>query len=109
MGTIFSNLSIRRRLVYIIVTIAVLTVIAVALVALNTSSMILQRQTQQAFIGRNQAIANVVDTRLQEVVTSTRGFAAALANQPTSPLTQIWQMASNTLLDKNRIIQRVNV
>ncbi len=109
MRRMFLNWSIRRRLVYIIVTIAVVTVLAVALIALNTSSMILQRQTQQAFIGRNQAVANAVDSRLQQIVGLTNSFAAALADQPVSPLTQIWQMASNTLLDNDRIIQRVSV
>jgi signal transduction histidine kinase len=103
------NLSIRRRLVFIIVTIAVLTVIAVALIALNTSSTILRGETEQAFTGRNQAIANVVDGRLQQVVSLTRSFAAALADQPSEPIRQVWQMASNTLLDKNRIIERINV
>jgi signal transduction histidine kinase len=109
MRHIFLDWSIRRRLVYIIVTIAILTVIAVALIALNSSSVILQRQTEQAFIGRNQAVANTVDGRLQQVVSTARSLAAALSGEPVSPLAQIWQMASNTLLDKNRIIERINV
>lgn len=105
----FTNWSIRRRLVYLVVTIALLTFVAVALIALNASSATLRRETERAFVGQNQALANALDRHLQDVVSTTRAFAAALADQPAAPLTQLWQMASNVLLDETHVVQRVNV
>jgi hypothetical protein len=101
--------SIRRRLVQIILMISIPTVVVVALIALGSYSTSLQRETEDAFVNSNQVFANAFDGQLQAAIVTTRNFAAALAGQPVAPLSQVWQMASNMLLDKNTIVRRINV
>ncbi len=101
--------SIRRRLVQIILLISIPTVVVVALIALSSYSTSLQRETEDAFVNSNQVFANAFDGQLQSAMVTTRNFAAALAGQPVAPLSQVWQMASNILLDKNTIVRRFNV
>ncbi len=101
--------SIRRRLVQIILLISIPTVVVVALIALSAYSTSLQRETEDAFVNSNQVFANAFDGQLQSAMVTTRNFAAALAGQPVAPLSQVWQMASNMLLDKNTIVRRINV
>jgi len=104
-----SDWSIRRRLVQIILLISIPTVVVVALIALSSYSTSLQRESEDAFVNSNQVFANAFDGQLQAVMVTTRNFAAALAGQPVAPLSQVWQMASNILLDKNTIVRRINV
>ncbi len=101
--------SIRRRLVQIILLISIPTVVVVALIALSSYSTSLQRESEDAFVNSNQVFANAFDGQLQSAMVTTRNFAAALAGQPVAPLSQVWQMASNILLDKNTIVRRINV
>ena len=105
-----STWNIRRRLVMIITGLTLLLVLAVASIALSANATSLRAQTQQTYIAFNQTLANALDTELQSAEATTRAFAAALANEPVeSPVSQLWQMSSNTLLDKNILIQRINV
>lgn len=47
---------------------------------------------------------------MQTAVTIARAFAAALANEPvSSPVSQVWQMSSNTLVDSGNLVRRINV
>lgn len=109
MRTWFASWSLRRRLVVIILALAIPTVLAVAGVALGANVMILQDETQAAFLSQNQAFANALDSRLQSAATVARAFANSLSNQPDSPLSRVWQMANNTLSETGQIIRRVNV
>ncbi|MBI1276644.1 MAG: HAMP domain-containing protein [Anaerolineaceae bacterium] len=104
-----SDWSIRRRLVQIILMISIPTVVVVALIALSSYSTSLQRESEDAFVNSNQVFANAFDGQLQSAMVTTRNFAAALAGQPVAPLSQVWQMASNILLDKNTVVRRINV
>ncbi len=101
--------SIRRRLVQIILMISIPTVVVVAVIALSSYSTTLRRESEDAFVNSNQVFANALDGQLQTAVVTTRNFAAALAGQPFAPLSQVWQLASNMLLDKNTPVRRINV
>lgn len=101
--------SIRRQLVQIILMISIPTIVVVALIALSSYSTSLQRETEDAFVNSNQVFANALDGQLQAAIVTTRNFAAALGGQPVAPLSQVWPMASNLLLDKNTIVRRINV
>jgi len=105
-----STWNIRRHLVIIITSITLLLILAVASIALSANADSLRTQTEAASIAHNQTLANALDTELQTAVTTARVFAAALANEPVeSPLSQLWQMASNTLLDRQALTRRINV
>ncbi|MEO8606234.1 MAG: ATP-binding protein [Chloroflexota bacterium] len=105
-----STWNIRRRLVMIITGLTLLLVLAVASIALSANAASLRTQTEQTYVASNQTLANALDTELQSAEATTRAFAAALANEPVaSPVSQLWQMSSNTLLDKHILIQRINV
>src|SRR5687768_10684897 len=94
-----SSWNIRRRLVLIITGITLVLVLGVASIALNTNAASLRTQTENAYLAHNQTIANALDTEMQTAVTIARAFAAALANEPvSSPVSQVWQMSSNTLI-----------
>ncbi len=101
--------SIRRRLVQIILMISIPTVVVVAIIALSAYSTTLRRESEDVFVNSNQVFANALDGQLQTAVVTARNFAAALADQPVAPLSQVWQMATNTLVDKNTIVRRINV
>src|SRR6185369_1138298 len=101
--------SIRRRLVQIILMISIPTVVVVAFIALSSYSTTLRRESEDAFVNSNQVFANALDGQLQTAVVTTRNFAAALAGQPVAPLSQVWQMASNMLIEKNTPVRRINV
>lgn len=101
--------SIRRRLVQIILMISIPTVVIVAIIALSAYSTSLRRESEDAFVNSNQVFANALDGQLQTAAVTARNFAAALAGQPVAPLSQVWQMASNTLADTNSIVRRINV
>lgn len=109
MSRLFPGWSIRQRLVFIIITIAVLTIVAVALIALNASATVLRRQTEESFVNTNQALANSLDSRLQEIVITTQSFANAMSYQVISPISQIWDLASNTLSDRQQLVRRVSI
>ncbi len=79
----FSNTSIRGRLVFIVLAVSALTMIAVAVLALYGSAATLQAQTQAALLNRNQTLANTLDTELQAVAATTRLLAAHLTRQAT--------------------------
>jgi hypothetical protein len=64
--------SIRRRLVALILSIAILTVATVGVIALSANATTLRQQTQFAYVNNNQALANALDTQLQEVAATTR-------------------------------------
>jgi signal transduction histidine kinase/HAMP domain-containing protein len=105
-----SSWNIRRRLVMIITSLTLLLVLAVAAIALNANAASLRAQTEQTYISINQTLANALDTDLQTAVTTARTFAAALANEPvSSPVSQLWQMSSNILLDETNLVRRINV
>jgi signal transduction histidine kinase/HAMP domain-containing protein len=104
-----ANRSIKRNLVIIVMIIAVMTVVAVALIALRGSSSNLRAQTETAFIASNQAAANRLDAKLQEVAIITRSVAAAMSNQPVSPISQVWQMTSNILIASENPARRINI
>ncbi|MBZ0290419.1 MAG: HAMP domain-containing protein, partial [Anaerolineae bacterium] len=105
-----STWNIRRRLVIMITGLTLLLVLAVASIALSANAASLRTQTERTYISQNQSLANALDTELQSAVTTARAFAAALANEPVeSPVSQLWQMSSNTLLDNDSLIQRINV
>src|SRR6185369_14339538 len=102
--------SIRRRLVQIILMISIPTVVVVAFIALSSYSTTLRRESEDAFVNSNQVFANALDGQLQTAVVTTRNFAAALAGQPVAPpLSQVWPLASNMLLEKNTPVRRINV
>jgi two-component system sensor histidine kinase/response regulator len=101
--------TIRRRLVFMVLAVSALTVIAVAVIALTGSASTLQAQTQAALLNRNQTLANTLDTKLQAVAATTQLLAATLTRQTTSPASALWQTATNTLLERDVLIRRVNV
>jgi signal transduction histidine kinase/HAMP domain-containing protein len=105
----FSNATIRRRLMLIVVGVSALTVIAVAVLALGGSAATLQAQTQAALLNRNETLANTLDTKLQAVAATTQLLAANLTRQSTSPSSALWQTATNTLLQPDILISRINV
>ncbi len=100
---------IQQRLALIVVAIALVTVVTVAVLALTANANTLRRETEVSLVNYNQTFANTLDTHLQAVAVQTRAFAAVMAGQPASPIQQVWDLASNTLLDEGNIIQRVNV
>jgi signal transduction histidine kinase len=104
-----ANWSIRRRLVQIILMISIPTVVVVAVIALTSYSTTLRRESEDAFVNSNQVFANALDGQLQTAVVTARNFAAALAGQPVAPLSQVWQLASNILLDKSTLVRRIYV
>jgi|GEM_PF-755579 len=105
-----STWNIRRRLVLIITSITLVLVLGVASVALSANAASLRAQTEQTYIANNQAVANALDTELQTAVTTAQAFAAALANEPvSSPVSQVWQMSSNTLVDSSHLVRRINL
>ncbi|MBL8165351.1 MAG: hypothetical protein JNJ61_25435, partial [Anaerolineae bacterium] len=99
MMRLFSTWGIRRRLVYLILTIATLTVLAVSVIALSTSASILRRQTEDAYVNRNQAFAGALDTRLQNAAVTARALAAAISDPQRPPLDVLWPMISGILAD----------
>src|SRR5215470_16152475 len=101
--------SIRRRLVQIILLISIPTVVVVAIIALSSYSTNLRRESEDAFVNSNQVYANALDGQLQTAVVTTHNFAAALAGQPVAPLSKVWGLASNILLEKNTPVRRINV
>src|SRR5262245_24943043 len=105
----FAYASIRRRLVVIVLCITLLTVFAVAVIALGGSASTLQSQTQAALIRRNETLANTLDTRLQTVAATTRLLAAILSRQNGTPVSLLWQTASNTLIEPDNLISRITV
>lgn len=107
--TLFSRWGIRRRLVAMIVLIALLTVLAVAVIALSANANTLRQQTEESYTSYNQAFANALDMQLRSVTATARLFAAAMANGEISPVRQLWNMASNTMLAKNSLIERISV
>jgi len=104
----FSNASIRSRLLLIVLGVTALTVLAVALIALGGSAATLQAQTQAALLNANQTLANTLDTKLQAVAATTQLLAATLTRQSASP-SELWQTASNTLMQPDVLISRINV
>lgn len=109
MKQLFSAGRIQQRLALIVVVIALVTVIAVAIIALSANANTLRRETETSLVNYNQTFANLLDSRLQAAAAQTRAFAQVMAGQPASPIQQVWDLASNTLLDKNSLLQRVNV
>lgn len=103
------NWGLRRRLVFIVVGISVLTVLATAVIALNANVSSLRVQTEQALTRHNQALANALDGELQLVVTAAQMFAAALDRQPDAPALRLEPLVSHYLADGSRLIRRVNV
>ncbi len=105
----FSKWGIRRRLVIIILSIAVTTVVGVAIIALSANATTLRQQTEVALSSYNQAFANALDTRLQSVTQTAHLFAAALEQEQQSPFPDLWQMATNVLMEKDTLIDRINI
>lgn len=106
----FSTWGIRRRLVVIILSIAVLTVLGVAVIALSANATTLRQQTEAAHTSMNQAFANALDTRLQSITQTAQLFAAALQEgEQQSPFPDLWQMATNVLLEPDSLIERINI
>jgi signal transduction histidine kinase/HAMP domain-containing protein len=103
------NLSIRRRLVIIVVGMTFMIVMAVAFIALNGSRELMRNQTVAALLEHNQALANGLDGRMQAAVATTRALANVLSRQNGSPVTLLWQTTSNSMLEEAGLIRRVNV
>jgi signal transduction histidine kinase len=93
----FTNWSIRRRLVLIAVTVTALVILIVILLVLNASAELIARQTQTSLIERNGRTAAVLDTHLQSVAAITRTLATTMSRSNISPVSTLWRSA-NTLL-----------
>lgn len=103
------NQSIHRRLVIIIVGMTFTIVVIVAFIALNGSRDLIRNQIISALLEHNQALANEFDGRMQAAVATTRALANVLSRQGGSPVSLLWQMTSNSMLEGGGLIRRVNV
>lgn len=106
---LFSKWGIRRRLVIIILTIAVTTVLGVAAIALGANATTLRQQTEAAFTSHNQALASTLDTRLQSAAQTAQLLAATLEQDQRSPFPGLWQLATNVLSKDDNLIDRINI
>lgn len=103
------NLSIRRRLIVIVVGMTFVIVLAVAYIALSGSRGLMRNQIISAILEHNQTLANFIDGRMQTAAATTRSLASALTRQNTLPVPILWQMSSNSMLDSDGLIRRINV
>lgn len=103
------NLSIRRRLIVIVVGMTFIIVMAVAYIALSGSRGLMRNQIIYAILEHNQTLANFIDGRMQTAAATTRSLASALTRQNTLPIPILWQMSSNSMLDSDGLIRRINV
>ncbi|RMF76516.1 MAG: HAMP domain-containing protein [Chloroflexi bacterium] len=105
----FTNWSLRRQIVFLVSLVSILIMIIVAVIAFSTRSAALENQATAAIIERNQALANVVDARLQAVVNRTQTFADAMAFRNESPVDVLWHLVSTSMLAEDNLIERVGV
>jgi signal transduction histidine kinase/methyl-accepting chemotaxis protein len=100
---------IRRRLVFIVVGVSIVTTVLVASIALSANVSNLRAQTQRLYLASNQTLANRLDTYLQSGVNTANVLANLMANQPLPAISQVWQTASNMLGNTANPVRRISV
>lgn len=101
--------SIRRNLVMIVVSISLAVLLIVSGITLIFSSETLRNHGVNIIGEHNQGMANLLDTRIQQTITTTHIIAATLNHPDISPTSSLWKIANITFSSPDNLISRINI
>lgn len=105
----FKGWSIRRRLLLIATGLSAVILVLMAILNLNTASDIINSQTNDALISRNQALAQTLNGEFSRWNGALTTLAASLESRPANSLSVLWSPATRLMRDESLPFERVGV
>jgi signal transduction histidine kinase/HAMP domain-containing protein len=105
----FANWSVRRRLVFITISICLSILLVVSLLSISGVTTVLDAQTQSFLTERNQMIAHALDSQLRTYGTITQTLATTLDSRADPSPSDLWQQSGRMLSQTNGDLERVGV
>jgi signal transduction histidine kinase/HAMP domain-containing protein len=105
----FSNWSLRRRLVLIVFGISLIILSVVAVLALNVTTGILDGQTQFLLQERSRLIANGIDAQMNTYVATTQTLSAIVNPTTLSQTNFLWDQARAIIGNTDAEIRSLNI
>lgn len=110
MSTMLQNMSIGRRLMIIIISINLLTLILIGWVAVTSNQQSLEVQARQRFTEKNQQAVQAISTELENIITTANQLQVNLSTLQSYSQVQLRTLIRDILTqDSDKLIQRVAV